>query len=83
LSSPSRSSLSWRGKIRGLSRRWLAHAVDDPDAGPISLWENDTAMRSYESGEILQKTILPRLKPFFSGEYSTTRCEVEFAEEFD
>jgi hypothetical protein len=39
-------------------------------------------MRSYESGEILQKTILSRLKPF-SGEYNTTRCEVRFAEEFD
>ena len=27
--------------------------------------------------------ILPRLKPFFSGDYATTRCEVRFAEEFD
>jgi heme-degrading monooxygenase HmoA len=72
------------GKIPGLRGRWLAHAVDDLDAGyTISLWENDAAMRSYESGEILQKTILPRLKPFFSGEYNTTRCEVRFAEEFD
>jgi hypothetical protein len=32
-------------------------------------------MRSYESGEILQDTILPRLNPFFSGDYTTTRCE--------
>jgi heme-degrading monooxygenase HmoA len=72
------------GKIPGLRGRWLAHAVDDPDAGyTISLWENGSAMRSYESGEILQETILPRLKPFFSGDYTTTRCEVRFAEEFD
>jgi heme-degrading monooxygenase HmoA len=72
------------GKIPGLRGRWLAHAVDDPDAGyTISLWENEAAMRSYESGEILQETILPRLKPFFSGDYTTTRCEVRFAEEFD
>jgi hypothetical protein len=49
----------------------------------ISLWENDAAMRAYESGEILQNTILPALKPFFSGDYTTTRCEVRFAEEFD
>jgi hypothetical protein len=34
-------------------------------------------------GEILQDTILPRLKPFFSGDYTTTRCEVRFAEEFN
>jgi heme-degrading monooxygenase HmoA len=70
-------------KIPGLKGRWLAHAVDDPDAGyTISLWENEGAMRTYESSEILQNTILPRLKPFFSGEYSTTRCDVRFAEEF-
>jgi heme-degrading monooxygenase HmoA len=72
------------GKIPGLKGRWLAHAVDDPDAGyTMSLWENAAAMSSYENGEVLQKTILPRLKPFFSGEYTTTRCEVRLAEEFN
>jgi len=72
------------GKIPGLKGRWLAHADDDPDAGyTISLWENDAAMRTYESGEVLQNTILLRVKPFFSGEYATTRCEIRFAEEFD
>jgi heme-degrading monooxygenase HmoA len=72
------------GKIPGLKGRWLAHAVDDPDAGyTMSLWESDAAMGAYENGEVLQKTILPRLKPFFSGEYTTTRCEVRLAEEFD
>jgi heme-degrading monooxygenase HmoA len=45
------------GKIPGLKGRWLAHADDDPDAGyTISLRENDTAMRTYESGEVLQNT---------------------------
>jgi hypothetical protein len=59
----------------------LAHADDDPDAGyTISLEENDAAMRTYESGEILRNTILPRLKPFFSGDYGTTLCEIRFAE---
>jgi heme-degrading monooxygenase HmoA len=72
------------GKISGLKGRWLAHAVDDPDAGyTISLWENEEAMRTYESGAALQQTILPKLTPFFSGNYSTTRCEVRFAEEFN
>jgi hypothetical protein len=52
-----------------LKGRWLAHADDDPDAGyTISLGQNDAAMRTYESGEVLQNTILPRLKPFFSGD---------------
>jgi heme-degrading monooxygenase HmoA len=72
------------GKISGLKGRWLAHAVDDPDAGyTISLWKNDAAMRAYESGTVLQQTILPQLTPFFSGNYETTRCEVRFAEDFD
>ena len=61
-----------------------AHAVDNPDAGyTISLWESEAAMRSYENGEMLQNTILPRLKPFFSGDYATMHCEVRLAEEFD
>ena len=72
------------GKITGLRGRWLARAVDDLDAGyTLSLWENESAMRAYESGDFLLKTVLPQLKPFFSGEYETTRCEVRFAEEFD
>ena len=79
-----KEAIAKAGKIPGLKGRWLAHADDDPDAGyTISLWENDAAMRAYENGEILQDTILPRLKPFFSGDYTTTRCEVRFAEEFD
>ena len=72
------------GRIPGLKGRWLAHAVDEPDAGyTMSLWESEAAMRTYENGEILEKTIWPRLKPFFSGDYTTTRCEVRFAEEFE
>jgi len=71
------------GKIPGLKGRWLAHAIDDPDAGyTMSLWENEAAMRAYENSEVLQNTILPQLKPFFSGEYTTTRCDVRVAEEF-
>ena len=61
------------GKIPGLRGRWLAHATDDHDAGyTMSLWENEAAMRAYENGDILQKTVLPHLKPFFSGEYDNT-----------
>ncbi len=61
-----------------------AQATDDPNAGyTMSLWESEEEMRAYENGDILQKTVLPQLKPFFSGDYVTTRCEVRFAEEFD
>ena len=44
------------GKIPGLRGRWLAHASDDADAGyTMSLWENEAAMRAYESSDILQR----------------------------
>jgi heme-degrading monooxygenase HmoA len=64
------------GKIPGLRGRWLAHASDDPDAGyTMSLWENEAAMRAYESSDTLQKTILPQLKPFFSGDFTQRRAQ--------
>jgi hypothetical protein len=48
-----RSEKSARGDgapERSGSKGTLAHAVDDPDAGyTISLWENEAAMRSYET----------------------------------
>ena len=35
-----KESMKKAGKIPGLRGRWLAHAVDDPDAGyTMSLWE--------------------------------------------
>jgi len=72
------------GKMPGLRGRWLARAVDDPTAGySISLWENEAALRAYESGDIMNKTVLPQLEPFFTGEYTTTRCEMRFTEQFD
>jgi heme-degrading monooxygenase HmoA len=72
------------GKIPGLRGRWLAHVADDPDAGySMSLWENESAMRTYEGSNILQQTILPKLTPYFSGNYTTTHCDVRVAEEFD
>jgi hypothetical protein len=40
-------------------------------------------MRTYESSNILQETILPKLTPYFSGNYTTTHCDVRVAEEFD
>jgi hypothetical protein len=72
------------GKIPGLKGRWLAHAVDDPDAGcTMSLWENEAAMRAYENSEVLESTILPQLKPFFSGEYTTTAATSGLLKSFD
>ena len=71
------------GQIPGLRARWLARDVDNPDAGySISLWEDEASMRAYESSDILKNTILPKLTPYFSGEYTTTHCEMRFREKF-
>jgi heme-degrading monooxygenase HmoA len=79
-----KDAMSKAGKIAGLRGRWLVRDVDDPDAGySISLWENEAAMRTYEDSDVLKNAILPQLKPFFSGEYTTTRGEMRFLEEFD
>jgi hypothetical protein len=39
-------------------------------------------MNAYESGDILKYQILPKLMPFFSGEFTTTHCEMRFRERF-
>ena len=71
------------GEIPGLRARWLTRDVDSPDAGySISLWEDEAAMRAYEGGDTLKNLILPKLKPYFSGEYTTTHCDMRFRERF-
>ena len=70
------------GSIPGLRARWLAHDLDDPDSGyTISLWENEDALRQYEASQLLRESFLPKLTPFFSGDYSTAHCEVRVDEQ--
>ena len=72
------------GQVAGLRARWLTRDVSNPDAGySISLWEDEAAMRTYESGDLLKNTILPKLTPFFSGDCTTTHCEMRFRERFE
>jgi heme-degrading monooxygenase HmoA len=76
--------MSSTGKIAGLRGRWLTRDVNNPDVGySISLWENEATMRTYENSDLLKNTILPKLKPFYSGEYTTSRCEMRFLENFE
>jgi len=71
------------GEIPGLRARWLTRDVGDPDSGySISLWEDEASMKAYESSDILKQQILPKLMPFFSGEFTTTHCEMRFRERF-
>jgi heme-degrading monooxygenase HmoA len=65
--------------IQGLKGRWLAQDVNDPDGGfAVSLWETQEDMRAYEESNAYRDMYLPTLKPFFSGEYTTYRCEVKY-----
>ena len=75
---------SWTKLAKSLAfARWLTRDVENPDAGySISLWEDEAAMRAYESSNLLKNTILPKLTPFFSGDYTTTHCDMRFREKF-
>lgn len=69
------------GPINGLMGRWLTKDIDEPDAGTtISLWATEEAMRAYETSEVLAQVIQPKLQPYFTGEYRTSRAEIRYAE---
>jgi heme-degrading monooxygenase HmoA len=68
-------------EIKGLKGRWLAQDVNDPDGGfAVSLWETQADMQAYEQSNAYRDMYLPTLSPFFSGEYTTYRCEVKYAQ---
>jgi heme-degrading monooxygenase HmoA len=68
-------------EIKGLKGRWLAQDVNDPDGGfAVSLWETQADMQAYEQSNAYRDMYLPTLSPFFSGEYTTYRCEVKDAQ---
>ena len=63
----------------GMRGRWLAQDVQDPDGGfAVSLWETLDALRAYEQSAVFREEIQPRLQPFFAGEYTTYRCDVQY-----
>ncbi|ETX04464.1 MAG: hypothetical protein ETSY2_28620 [Candidatus Entotheonella gemina] len=68
-------------EIPGLKGRWLARDVKDPDGGfAVSLWESAEDMQAYEQSDAYRDMYLPTLSPFFSGEYTTYRCEVKYSQ---
>lgn len=76
-----RQAMAEAGAVEGLMGRWLTQDVDDPDAGTtISLWSSEEAMRAYESSDVLKRVIQPKLQPFFTGDYRTSRSSVRFAQ---
>lgn len=75
------AAISQAGPVAGLCGRWLTRDVDNPDAGTtISLWANQQAMEDYERSDVLKNQITAKLSPFFSGDYTTTKSQVIFAE---
>jgi heme-degrading monooxygenase HmoA len=63
------------GAVKGLKGRIVARDVDREDTGySISFWESLEEMHEYESGSLTD--VMSALKPFFSGKFSTHRCEV-------
>jgi heme-degrading monooxygenase HmoA len=68
-------------EAKGLRGRWLARDVHDPDGGfAVSLWETIDDLQAYEHSAAYQEMYAPRLRPFFSGEYTTYRCEVKYSQ---
>jgi hypothetical protein len=75
-----REVMGQAGQIPGLCARWLTRDVDRPDAGySISLWKDEASMRDKR---LFENVVLPKLTPFFSGEYTTSRCEMRFLGKF-
>jgi heme-degrading monooxygenase HmoA len=69
------------GPIYGLQGRWLTRDVDDEDAGTtISLWSTEADLQAYEESPELREKITKQLQPFFSGDYTTSRSRLIFAE---
>jgi heme-degrading monooxygenase HmoA len=69
--------------IKGLRGRWLAQDTADKDAGySVSLWDSAEDMEAYEQSEFFKKEILAPLQPFHINAFTTTRCDVKYAQEF-
>jgi heme-degrading monooxygenase HmoA len=69
--------------IKGLRGRWLAQDTADKDAGySVSVWDSAEDMEAYEQSEFFKKEILAPLQPFHINAFTTTRCDVKYAQEF-
>ena len=68
--------------VPGLRGRWLAQDVHDPDGGfAVSVWDALEAMQASEQRAVFRQEMQPTLQPFVVGEYTTSRCDVKYAQE--
>ena len=76
-----RQIIASAGKVDGLLSRTLAQDLDDPDAGyAISLWEDKIYIDRYEALESTREE-RARLHQFYTGEYRTSLCAVQYWDE--
>ena len=55
-------------------------APRDTNVGFGPLWETIDDLQAYEHSAAYREMYAPRLRPFFSGEYTTYRCEVKYSQ---
>lgn len=78
-----KQALEAAGPIEGLKARVISRDLDDPDTGySVSWWESAEAMEAYENG-INVTDIVPKIKPFFAGAFTTNRVQVVYEQEAD
>jgi len=64
-------------EVDGLRGRWLVQDDHDPETGyAVSLWDSREAMWVYEQSAFYIQEVLPALKPFVVGEFTTTYGEM-------
>ena len=69
-------------QVPGLRARWLVHDQEDTDTGyAVSLWETAGDMEAYERSPTYED-FLSELRPFFVDDFRTSRCEVDFGQQF-
>ena len=64
-------------EVDGLRGRWLVQDDDDPETGyAVSLWDSREAMWVHEQSAFYMHEVLPALKPYMVGEFTTTYGEM-------
>jgi len=64
-------------EVDGLRGRWLVQDDDKPEtAYAVSLWDSHEAMWAYEQSAFYIYEVLPALKPYVVGQFTTTYGEM-------
>ena len=68
--------------IQGLRGRWLAHDLDEADAGfAVSIWDSQADLDAYRSSELFEQQVQAPLSDYFVDEFRTYHCEVDVVED--